>query len=98
MTDNIIIEPEAELDLEEAYLWYEENRQGLGAEFLSAIDYSLSLIRANPLAYPIVYEEVRRALVRKFSYGIFDLIKDESIVVIACFHNRRNPQLWQSRL
>lgn len=97
MNDNVIIEPETELDLEEAYLWYEENRQGLGAEFLSAIDNSLSLIQANPLAYPLVYQQVRRILVRKFSYGIFYLIKDESILVIACFDTRLNPQPWQRR-
>ncbi|MBO1347320.1 MAG: type II toxin-antitoxin system RelE/ParE family toxin [Hormoscilla sp. GUM202] len=113
MTYNILIQPEAELDLIEAYNWYEERSQGLGDEFITAVDICLSLIQRNPLSYPVVAvspgndkstkgetqdEQFHRALVRRFPYEIFYRISDETIVVLACFHGRRNPQWWQNRI
>jgi toxin ParE1/3/4 len=38
MAVEIIIAPEAEQDIAEAYAWYESRRVGLGEEFLSCID------------------------------------------------------------
>jgi hypothetical protein len=35
MPVELIIAPEAELDIAEAYMWYEVRRSGLGEEFLS---------------------------------------------------------------
>ncbi len=34
MTYKIFITPEAELDLEDAYNWYEQHTVGLGSEFI----------------------------------------------------------------
>ncbi|MCL1471803.1 type II toxin-antitoxin system RelE/ParE family toxin [Argonema antarcticum] len=98
MNYKLQIQPEAELDLTEAYRWYEERSQGLGSEFLTAVDSYLFLIQSNPLAYPVVYEQAHRALLRKFPYGIFYLIEDDTIVVIACFHAKRDPQSLQNRV
>jgi len=41
MAADLIVAPEAEQDLAEAYGWYEERRAGLGEEFLSCIDASM---------------------------------------------------------
>jgi len=38
MAAELIIAPEAEFDIGDAYGWYEERRSGLGEEFLSCID------------------------------------------------------------
>jgi hypothetical protein len=38
MAAELIIAPEAEQDLAEAYAWYEGRRIGLGEEFLSGVD------------------------------------------------------------
>jgi len=37
-------EPEASAELEDAALWYESQRVGLGLEFLRAVDATLELI------------------------------------------------------
>ena len=37
-------EPEASTELEEAALWYERKRAGLGLEFLEAIDLALDFV------------------------------------------------------
>lgn len=36
-----LIRPEAEAELNEAYLWYERQREGLGADFLLCFEESL---------------------------------------------------------
>jgi len=39
----------------------------------------------------------RRVGVRRFPYGLYFIVEDTRIVVIACFHGRRNPRRWQLR-
>jgi len=45
----MVIAPEAELDIVEAYLWYEGRRAGLGGEFLSSVDACMESIRSQPM-------------------------------------------------
>jgi plasmid stabilization system protein ParE len=55
MSYQLIISPEAELDIQDAFEWYEQRDSGLGSEFVRAVDSCLALIGRNPLAYPVVY-------------------------------------------
>src|SRR5689334_11530137 len=71
MTAKLVVAPEAELDLSEAYAWYETRRAGLGEDFLSSVEASIERICRQPLSYSIVHETYRRALVRRFPYCIF---------------------------
>lgn len=61
----------AAADVEDAYLWYEGQRTGLGEEFLSAVGAALEAIKANPKFFPVVHRETRRALLSRFPYGLF---------------------------
>ncbi|WP_026730904.1 type II toxin-antitoxin system RelE/ParE family toxin [Fischerella sp. PCC 9605] len=97
MNYKLLISPEAELDIEEAFEWYEESNPGLGYEFVRVVDSCLAGIGRNLLAYPLVHQEIRRALIRRFPYGIFYLFEEDTIIVIACFHVKRDPQQWQCR-
>ena len=83
MTYQVIVRPEAEREIQEAFEWYEERSEGLGLEFLRVADACLSIVQRNPEAYPIMHEEVRRALLRKFPYALFYLIREDTIVVIS---------------
>jgi hypothetical protein len=48
MTTNLVLAPQSELDLAEAFVWYARRRIGLGEEFLSAVDACMEGIRRNP--------------------------------------------------
>ena len=98
MTYEILVRPEAEREIQEAFDWYEERGEGLGAEFLRAADACLSGVRRNPDAHQIVHGEARRALLRKFPYALFYLTREDTIVVLACFHVKRSPADWQRRV
>lgn len=98
MNYEVLLRPEAEADLEESYRWYENQVDGLGEEFLRAVDARISLIQRNPSAFAPIHRDVRRALVRKFPFGIFYFIEADRVIVLSCFHVRRNPRQWQARL
>ena len=38
MAAKLVVAPEAEQDISEAYAWYEDRRVGLGEKFLSCVD------------------------------------------------------------
>jgi plasmid stabilization system protein ParE len=92
-----VFRPAAAADVEEAHLWYERQRSGLGDELLRTLQLSVDEVAANPEAFPIVHRDTRRALVRRFPYALFYRVVGDQIVVIACFHAKRNPRSWQAR-
>ena len=99
MTRKIIVRPEAEAEVQTAFDWYEKQSDGLGFEFLRALDACLSGITRNPLAYTGVHQKnVRRALVRRFPYALFYLVDEDTIVVIAVFNVKRQPIDWLRRI
>ena len=97
MDHSLLLRPEAQADLHEAYHWYEQQREGLGSDFLLCVEEALEKIRRTPELYPVVHKELRRMLIRRFPYGLFYLVEEEMIVVVAVFHARRDPKQWQPR-
>jgi toxin ParE1/3/4 len=98
MAPELVLAPEAELDITEAYVWYESRRVGLGAEFLNAVDASMERIRRQPAIYARVHEEYRRALIRRFPYAIFFECAETAVTIYAVFHTSHNPEKWRLRL
>jgi len=98
MKSTLRLRPEAEADLKEAYRWHEKQRRGLGDDFLLYVEAALSALQENPKQFAFVYKEVRRTLVRRFPYTIFYVAQREGIMVLAIFHARRNPKIWQNRV
>lgn len=93
-----VLRPAAAADIEEAFLWYERQRAGLGEEFLAAVRSAFDNIVTHPTRYPVIHRNTRRVLVHRFPYQIFYRVYDEVVVVVACMHGRRDPLLWKSRL
>jgi plasmid stabilization system protein ParE len=94
----LILRPQAEAEVEEAFRWYEARTPGLGAEFVRTVDAALSSIERQPELYPVKYKAARQVVLRRFPYSLFYLIQpDGSVEVIACSHTRRNPRRWRSR-
>jgi plasmid stabilization system protein ParE len=88
---------EAEAELKDALTHYENIRQELGLRFLEAVEATVEGIAESPLRFAVVDKGRRRAGVRRFPHGIYFLVEETRIVVIACFHGKRNPKHWQLR-
>ena len=97
MTRPVVWLPDAEAELKEALARYETIRPELAHRFAAAVVDTVERIAEGPLHYAIVEKGRRRAGVRRFPYGLFFLVEETRIVVIACFHGRRHPKHWQSR-
>jgi len=95
---SFLVRPLAELDLLEAFEWYEAQQTGLGADFISAIDSVFARIASNPHLYPEVHHTVRRAVVRKFPYLVYFIVAGEAVSVLGCFHSKRRPEVARERL
>ena len=99
MTYKVIIRPAAEDDLAEAIDWHEERQVGLGKRLLAHVNETISKLAERPDLFGIVvHKQLRRANVRRFPYGVFYQIMDQSIIVVAVLHARRAPRRWKSRV
>ena len=94
----ILIQPQAETDIRDAYFYYEECSIGLGADFLLSLDALFSLIKREPEIFQKVYKNIHRGLIKRFPYGIYYIIDKDSITVIAVMHCKRNPATWKKRI
>jgi plasmid stabilization system protein ParE len=93
----VVWTPDANEDLLGARAWYDNIRPQLGDRFALAVEATVEAIVERSLQFSVVYRNRRRPGVRRFPYGIFFEVQERRIVVIACFHSRRNPRRWQSR-
>src|SRR3989442_13225931 len=97
MPPRLLLEPEAQADLAEAFAWYEEQRTGLGSEFLAEVAHVLDSIERGPEQHAIVRGQTRRALVRRFPYAVFYVVDPELVAVTAGMHGRRDPRRGAER-
>jgi hypothetical protein len=58
MSYRLNIRPEAEADVMEAALWYEQRKPGLGEEFITEVDQAIRQVRENPRTDQIRHRSV----------------------------------------
>ena len=78
----------------EAQEWYELQSPGLGEEFITAMELQLKRLEQAPLLYAETIPNVRRALLPRFPYGLFYVMRGNLIYVLAVLHDARNPNRW----
>jgi plasmid stabilization system protein ParE len=93
----ILVRPAAAADIEDAFLWYEAQRPRLGDDFRVELQAAFERVAGDPALYQVVHRNTRRALLRRFPYGVFYRVYPEVIVVVAVMHGRRDPRRWRSR-
>lgn len=98
MSRRLIVRPDAEAEIAEAFDWYEDRVAGLGSEFLLCVEAVFNAILRSPQQYSHVHKIVRRALTRRFPYEVFFVEDEERVVVLSVFHAKRNPKRWQERI
>lgn len=94
----LIVRPEAEADIGDAYAWYESQQSGLGGRFLAELSRCIAAIEQQPLQYQRVRAEARRALLRRFPYAVFFAASQDHVVILAAMHMARDPAAWQERV
>ncbi|GBD98613.1 plasmid stabilization system protein [bacterium BMS3Abin07] len=90
MKYKVIVRPEAEDDLKEAFSWYEDKRKGLGYDFL--------FVNRNPEIHPMEYKGTRKHVIKRFPYKIIYLVEEEKIIILAVIHGKRKLDLTKKRI
>lgn len=97
MARQLVVQPQSDLDIQAAAVWYEDQRAGLGMRFPNELDLVFQRIENNPRQFPRLEGEVRRALLRHFPYGVYFIGDSENITVLVVLHLHREPDMWKSR-
>ncbi len=87
-------EADAQLEYEEAALWYIENSIQAGKNFEIEVNEKLQEICLNPRLYRNTKKHFREALLKKYPFSIIYFIDEQNhvIVITSVFHNSRNPR------
>jgi toxin ParE1/3/4 len=91
------VDSAAKADIQRAFVWYENQREGLGDKFIARVRETIEHIALSPEGYAKVVGEARRANLRKFPYALWFKAKND-VLVIACLHQRRDRVLARERV
>jgi toxin ParE1/3/4 len=81
-----------------AVSYYADISPRLAESFIKSFESGMEEILAYPEAWPIVEEDVRRYLIKRFPFGIYYCIDGDRIMIYAVTHMSRDPQYWKSRI
>lgn len=98
MSYTVFVRGAAERDVAQAQKWYEEQRAGLAAEFQAEFGAVLSRLETTPLIYPVMYRNVRRAVVHRFPFLVWFQVQGSMVTVLACTHGKAHPGKVPTRL
>ncbi len=94
--------PDALTDLEEAAVWYEDQRPGLGAEMLDDFDACIAsaivnLDMGSPAGTTALGNVIRRYRLGRFRrYAILMAVIGEMPTIVAFEHSSRRPRFWKT--
>jgi toxin ParE1/3/4 len=88
----------AEQDLQTAYNWVNDHREGRGDQFLVALDQCFSYVRQFPMIGRVYRGRYRRSLIPKYPLGVFYVSEPKRIVIHAILDLRLDPVVIQRRL
>ena len=97
MTRQVRFHPAAELELHETADFYDLESPGLGDDFLDDLERALAQLIEFPESAAPALGNVRKHLLRRFSYALLYSVQDEGIRVLAVAHLRRRPFYWRGR-
>jgi len=93
-----IFHPEALQEYEESALYYKKISRELAISFIDSVEKGIEKILENSRAWPIIDEDVRRHLIKRFPFGIYYTIERDYILILAVMHMNRKPGYWKNRL
>lgn len=83
---------EAQQDLTKAYRWYEDQKRGLGKNFISEVEAAAKYLSRNPEAFPEKKGIFRELNLTTFPYLMIYTVEGQVVTVFAIFNTYLNPQ------
>lgn len=89
---------EAEVELLEIVVYYEEQAYGLGADFYDEVKHAIGDISLMPDAWSPRADGTRRYLLHRFPYVVVYCCHDEYVWVLGIRGTSQRPLHWQQRI
>jgi plasmid stabilization system protein ParE len=93
-----IFHPEAHEEMIESARFYEGRSEGLGGDFLTAVEETIHRIEQLPKAGPIDRASIRKRFVSGFPFTVLYETQPDRIFIAAVMHQHRRPGYWRSRV
>lgn len=93
MAHSVIFSSLAQIEVQEAYSWYEDKQRGLGERFVDIIEEAIRIISNTPESFPVKVNQFRQYPLLKFPYVViyeFDP-KEDVIYVLHIFNTYQDP-------
>ena len=84
-------------EYQEAVYYYDDQNVIVGDEFITEVEEAIKLIVSFPSAWPLVHEQLRRYVLKRFPYIILYKFYGDRIVVFAIAHQHRDPTYYLKR-
>jgi len=87
----------ADAEVDETDSWYSARGPELGEEFRAELDRIMGIIGDHPELFPVAFDEVRRAMMKRFPYFVLDEVFPTEVVVFGVIHAARDPNWWSTQ-
>ncbi len=84
-------------DIKDSYNWYEDQRAGLGDEFLACMDKSIEHVVSNPYLYQEIGKGTRAVIIARFPYRVLYFLSSNQIIIQGILRMSRAPESWKKR-
>lgn len=93
MTYAVFILPLAEMEAAEAALYYEDQKPGLGTDFLDELDAAREHLGEHPQHYSFITDKknLRSIALKRFPYQLIFEIENDKVIVISVHHEKQKP-------
>ncbi len=98
MRFELLIQRDAESDIQQAIDWYDEKQSGLGEKFHKEVLSAFSKLASYPF-YQIRYNEVRCLPLKKFPFMLHYSVNEvlHTVTLRAVLHTSRSPEVWRKK-
>jgi toxin ParE1/3/4 len=98
MRRRLIVRSEAEADITYAAVRYESREPRWAWNLVSEIQAAIERALNNPEVFPCLRDDppVRRVLTRRFSFGVFFIVRPDALVMFAVLNAARHDLVWST--
>ena len=88
---DLIFKDEANIEVVEAYTYYEKELEGLGERFLQELDRVILDINLSPKGFKKFTENTRQVPMAVFPYVIIYEVIKKTLIIYAVFQTKQDP-------